>query len=365
MSVSELVGRPVNEVDTPALLVDLDIMEANIARMASFFKDARVGWRPHTKGIKVPAIAHKLLKAGTVGITCAKVSEAEVMAASGIRDILIANQVVGRQKTIRLAALCRQADPIATVDSIENVRELDAAARHMNVRLRVLIEVNCGLNRCGVEPVEPVVALAKQIAGCEGLRFAGLMTWEGHTLRLPWEERAQAVRDSLAPLIESAARCRAAGLPVDIVNCGGTGDYQISARVEGVTENEAGGGIFGDRYYQAKGVMHPMALSVLATTVSRPTPMRVITDAGRKAMSVDDHGEPWPKDVDGVTVIRISAEHGLYEVRSPSVAPRIGDKVEWYVGYGDMTVFLHDQLYGVRKGIVEAVWPILGRGKIQ
>jgi D-serine deaminase-like pyridoxal phosphate-dependent protein len=360
-----MVGRSIAELETPALLVELDVMEANIARMASCFKGAGVKWRPHSKGIKVPAIAHRLLEAGAVGITCAKVSEAEVMAASGIRDILIANQVVGPYKTARVAALCRYADPIATVDSIENVRELDVAARHINARVRVVIEVNCGMNRCGVEPGAPVVALAKQIECCGGLRFAGLMTWEGHALRLPLEDRAGAVNAALALLVDTAAQCRAAGLPVDIVNCGGTGDYEMSARVDGVTENQAGGGIFGDRFYQAKGIMHPMALTVLATTVSRPTPTRIVTDAGRKAMMVDDHGEPCPKGVDGVAAVRISAEHGVYEVRTPSPTPRIGDKIEWYVGYGDMTVFLHDQLHGVRGGVVEAIWPILGRGKIQ
>jgi len=364
-STCDAIGHPAAELETPALLLDLGIMESNIARMARVFKDAGVKWRPHTKGIKIPAVAHRLLAAGAIGVTCAKVSEAEVMAAAGVRDILIANQVVGPQKTLRLAALCREADPIALVDSSENVRELDGAARRMDVRLRVVIEVNCGLDRCGVEPGEPVVKLAGEIANCHNLRFAGVMTWEGHTLRVPLEQRAPTVEASLRLLTASADACRAAGFPVDIVNCGGTGDYWLSAKVKGVTENEAGGGVFGDRYCQAKGADHPIGLTILSTVISRPTPTRVVTDAGRKAMMLEDHGEPWPKNLSGVKGVRISSEHGQFDLEAASVSPRIGEKQEWLVAYGDMTLFLHDVLYGVRGGIVETAWPILGRGKIQ
>jgi D-serine deaminase-like pyridoxal phosphate-dependent protein len=207
--------------------------------------------------------------------------------------------------------------------------------------------------------------LAGEIARCPHLRFAGLMTWEGHTLRLPVAQRAPAVDAALRLLTDSAEACRAAGLPVGIVNCGGTGDYWLSARVPGVTENEAGGGVFGDRYCQAKGADHPIGLSVLSTVISRPTPTRVVTDAGRKAMMVEDHGEPWPKGRADVKAVRVSAEHGQYELDAASASPRIGERQEWLVGYGDLTVFLHETLYGVRGGLVETAWPILGRGKIQ
>lgn len=358
------IGHAVQELDTPALLVDLNIMESNIAMMAQVFRDAGVKWRPHIKGIKIPAIAHKLLSAGATGITCAKLSEAEIMAAAGIRDILIANQIVGPQKVARLAALRRHADPIATVDSSENVREIAAAAREIGVTLRVVIEVNCGLDRCGVEPGAPVVKLAKEISAHPGLVFTGLMTWEGHTLRTVSENRKRIVEESLSLLTSSADACCAAGIPVDIVNCGGTGNYWLSAYVKGVTEIEAGGGIFGDRFYQSRGVNHPIGLTVLSTVISRPTPTRVVTDSGRKAMMVDDHGEPWPKGETAVRSVRISSEHGQYEIEAPSAKPRIGDKLEWLVAYGDMTLFLHDELFGIRNGLVETVWPILGRGKI-
>lgn len=362
--VAGVIGQPVEELDTPALVLDLPTMESNINRMVSVFKEAGVGWRPHTKGIKTPAIAHRLLAAGALGVTCAKVSEAEVMAQGGIRDILIANQIVGPKKTARLASLCRYADPIATVDSVENVRELDLAAQAWGVRLRVMIEVNVGAERCGVEPGEPVVALAKEVASRKGLRLVGLMTWESHTIKVPMEHRMEAIERALSKVLDSAAACRAAGIPVEIINCGGTPDYWMACKVKGVTEIEAGGGIFGDRFYVSCGADHPMALTVHSTVVSRPTPCRVVTDAGQKSMT-DKPVAPWPRGFEGVERIFLSMEHGQFELGAPSATPRIGERVVWEPGYADLTLTMHDVLYGIRDGIVEAVWPILGRGKIQ
>lgn len=359
------VGRPIHELDTPALLVDLDLMESNIAHMASFLREAGVNWRPHTKGIKTPDIVLKLLEAGAIGVTCAKVSEAEVMAAAGIRDILIANQVVGPRKIARLMALCRHADPVVAVDSVENANELDEAAQREGVRLRVLIEVNVGLNRCGVEPGQPVVDLAGYIAGLPGLRLVGVMTWEGHIPMIPSEQKPAAVERSLSQLVASADMCRAAGIPLEIVSCGGTMTYFLSAKVKGVTEMQAGGGIFGDHLYRRVGADHPIAISVLATVISRPNPTRIVTDMGRKAMCSDQLAKPWPKDLPGVKSVVLMAEHGQIELEQPSDTPRIGDKLEWHVGYGDMTVCLHDVIYGVRNGMVEAAWPVLGRGRLQ
>src|SRR5256885_7411409 len=171
-------------LDTPALLVDLDALDANIARMADCFRRHGVNWRPHTKGIKVPQIAQRLIDIGAIGITCAKLGEAEVMAAAGIKDILVANQIVGAQKIARLVELRRRCDVIVAVDNEDNVAALAEAARAAGVVLRVVIEVNMGMNRAGVEPGEPCVALARLIAGKPGLKFAGLMGWEGQTAPL-------------------------------------------------------------------------------------------------------------------------------------------------------------------------------------
>jgi D-serine deaminase-like pyridoxal phosphate-dependent protein len=181
LTTQGVVGLPKNRLDTPALCVDLDVMEANIARIAAACHAHGVAWRPHTKGQKVPAIAHKLLAAGAIGVTCQKLGEAEVMAAAGIHDILVANQIVGHQMIIRLVNLLRHADVVVAVDDPENVAALDVAARAKGVRLRVVIEVDIGANRAGVRPGSAVVALARRIAELPGLRFTGVKGWESHT----------------------------------------------------------------------------------------------------------------------------------------------------------------------------------------
>ncbi|HYM70613.1 MAG TPA: DSD1 family PLP-dependent enzyme [bacterium] len=360
------IGRPKTDLDTPALLVDLPTMERNLDRMARYMREAGVGWRPHTKALKTPALAHMLLRAGAHGVTCAKLGEAEVMAAGGIRDILVANQIVGDQKIARLVNLLPHADVIVAVDSEVNVRALDAAARQKGVRLRVLIEVNTGMNRAGVEPGDAVVRLARTVHGCEGLRFAGVMGWEAHAIRItdPAEKR-RAIEQAVGLLVDSAERCRRADLPVDIVSCGGTGTYMVTARVPGITEIQAGGGIFGDVLYRTRmGVDHEYALTVLATVTSRPTPTRVICDAGKKTMS-SDAASPEPIGLPHVTSVALSAEHAKLELSEPDASLKIGDKIEFVVGYSDTTVCLHDELYGVRDGRVEIVWPLLGRGKLR
>jgi len=361
-----IAGRPKEELDTPALVVDLPTMERNIARMAGCMRGAGVNWRPHTKGQKVPAIAHKELAAGAIGVTCAKLSEAEVMAGAGIRDILIANQIVGPLKIAGLVNLRPHADVIVAVDAEENIADLSAAASAKGVELRLVIEVDVGMHRCGVQPGERVVELARAIAQSPGLKFAGLMTWESHATRIPDIERKRAtILEALGLLVDSAERCREAGLPCQIVSCGGTGTYSISATVPGITEIQAGGGIFGDMLYLNQyGVDHEFALTIMSTIISRPTPTRIVVDAGKKAMSSD--GEmPRPKDVDGIRQIKLSAEHATIELEAPNAELKAGNKIEWIVGYSDTTVMLHEEMYATRDGKVEVVWPILGRGKMR
>ncbi|MFN8526744.1 MAG: DSD1 family PLP-dependent enzyme [Chloroflexota bacterium] len=359
------VGEPVCELDTPALIIDLDVLEENIRRMADVFRRNNVGWRPHTKAIKIPALAHKLIAAGAFGVTVAKVSEAEVMAQAGIHDILITGQVAAYKKQLRLASLALWADPIAVVDCVEQVEGLDKAAAAVGSRPRVVIEVDTGMHRCGVQPGEPVVALAKEIAKRKHLRFVGVMAWEGHTLRVtPIEEKERQVREAIALQVDSAERCRAAGLEVSVVSCGGTGTYPLSAQQPGITEIEAGGGIYGDMQYNSFGIPHPHAMTVLATVISRPNPTRIVTDAGFKSLGTAQ-ALPQPKGIENVQVVKFSAEHGTIELTAPSATPKVGDLVEWFVGYTDSTVPLHDVMYAARKGRVEAAWPILGRGKLQ
>jgi D-serine deaminase-like pyridoxal phosphate-dependent protein len=362
------IGLPKSTLDTPALVVNLDALERNIARMADTFKRAGVAWRPHTKGQKVPALAHRLLRAGAHGVTCAKVSEAEVLAGAGIPSILIANQVIGDVKVRRVAALCRSTDVIVGVDSEYGVDQLARAAASAGSRPRVLVEVDTGMGRCGVSSAEAVVALAKRVAASPSLRFAGVMGWEGHCAAMKdLSEKKAAVAAALQLLTGAAEACRAADLPVEIVSCSGTGTYQIAAFEPGITEVQAGGGIFGDVHYRDDfGVDHECALTVVTTVISRPNPQLIVTDGGFKTLS-GTHSLPEPLGPVKALLSKIglSAEHGRLELKEASDTPRVGDKLEFIVGYSDSTVFMHDVMYATRGGTVESAWDIAGRGKLQ
>jgi D-serine deaminase-like pyridoxal phosphate-dependent protein len=351
-----------SSLDTPALLVDLDILEANITRMARVCRANGVAWRPHIKGLKVPALAHKLIGAGAVGVTCATLREAEVMVAAGIRSVLVCNQVVGASKLIRLAGLSRHAEVIVAVDALQHVVALQEAAASSSTIVNIVIEVDTGLHRAGIPPGSRCVELASEIDRRPNLRLKGLATWEGHTTEIgdPGEKQ-NAVRNALGPFVESAELCRAAGYPIGIVSCGGTGNYWISAAFPGVTEIQAGGGVFGDVRYRTKfNVDLSYALTVISTVTSRPNKFRIVCDAGRKAMSTDA-ALPAPIGPFQLARMRFSAEHTTIDLDCPDETLQIGDPLEFVVGYSDTTVFLHDQLVGIRDGRVEIVWPIWGR----
>ncbi|HEY8446886.1 MAG TPA: DSD1 family PLP-dependent enzyme [Thermomicrobiales bacterium] len=363
--LTSFVGRPVSELDTPAVVIDLDALERNIASMAKDIVGRGCGWRPHAKAHKSPAIAHKQIAAGAHGIAVAKVGEAEVFAANGVRDILIANQIVGPVKTRRLAELCHHADVAVAVDNPDNVRELEAAAKAAGTRPRVVIEVDTGMERCGVQPGEQAVNLAKQIADCANLRFAGVMAWEGQAMAMqPGPERDAEIVRACRSLVETAEAIRAQGIPVEIVSAGGTGTYLVSAGVEGVTEVQAGGGIFGDPVYRDLGARVEPALSLVTTCISRPAPDRIVVDAGRKTIDPSLR-PPVPKGITTNYTISLSAEHGRIFLDAPCETPRVGDRVEFWVGYGDQCTHLHEYIYGVRNGVVETVWPVAARGRLQ
>jgi D-serine deaminase-like pyridoxal phosphate-dependent protein len=362
---AQLVGQPKEALDTPAFLIDVPALDRNIARMATTFRSAGVNWRPHTKGLKSPPLVERLLAAGAFGITCAKTSEAEVMAEAGVRDILIANQVVGAPKIARLLHVRSMADPIVAVDSLANVQELEEATRAAGATLRVVVEVDTGMHRAGTAPGQPTVHLAARVARSPSLQLVGVMGWEGHATRAT-EDKEQRIVDAVGLLTRTADACRAAGLPVDIVSCGGTGTYWITARMPGVTEIQAGGGVLCDMVYSARmGIPgHEHAATILATVTSRPTPTRIICDAGKKTMS-SDGAVPRPLLDMPVRSVGLSAEHSTIELESPGSTPRVGDKIEFVVGYTDTTVHLHEELYAVRDGRVEDVWPVAGRGKLR
>ncbi len=364
MSSVSPIGLPVTALDTPALIVDLDRLDQNVAVMQSLMQETGVNWRPHAKAHKSPAVAHRLIAAGAVGITCAKLSEAEVYAAAGIRDILVANQVAGPIKARRLAQLAREIDIMVAVDSLALARSINDAATEAGSQPRVVIEIDCGMNRAGVAPGEPAVALAREIVALGNLRFAGIMSWEGHVLGIADDgERAAQIAASLASVVDTAGAIRDAGIPVGIVSCGGTGTFLTTRGISGVTELQAGGGIFGDAFYRSLGVPVAPALTIDVTVTSRPNPTRIIIDAGRKTVD-PSNVPPTVLGLDRVRHIGLSAEHGTIELADASETPLVGDRLTLQVGYSDQAVHLHEQIHAVRDGVVVAVWPTLARGRL-
>jgi len=355
-----------SDVDTPALLVDLDVLDTNIAHVAQTCRAHGVSWRPHFKGHKTVEIAKKQIAAGAIGITCAKLGEAEILAAAGIGDILIANQIVGDTKIARLMVLLDTADVIVSVDSTENVAALARAARKKGKTLRVVIEVNTGMNRAGVEPGDPVVALAGEIAAHPNLRLAGVMGWEAHATAIADPAvKEKAVATAIGLLTASADQCRRCGHDIRIVSCGGTGTFLYCVKQPGVTEVQVGGAVLSDEHYRGHHkVDMPVSMTLLATVTSRPAPTRIILDAGRKAMS-GDAAIPRPLGLPAVRDVWLSAEHARLELEAPSDTPRVGERVEFVLGYTDTTVHLHEEIVALRNGQVEAVWKVAGRGKIK
>lgn len=363
--ITSLVGQKTDALDTPALIVDRDVLLANIDHMASALRERETGWRPHSKAHKSPAVAHLQIAAGAHGITCAKVSEAEVYVASGIRDILIANQIVGPVKTRRLAHLARYAEIAVAVDAFENVLEHEAAASEAGTSPRIVIEMNCGMNRAGIEPGEPALDLARRIHALKHVRFGGVMTWEGHTLSIAEpREREDAIRGALAPVLETVQAIRDAGIAVPIVSCGGTGTFLTTAGIEGVTEVQAGGGIFGDRFYRDLDVAVSPALALIVTVTSRPTPTRIIIDAGRKSLD-PSNVLPDVVGLDNVIGRSFSAEHGTIELSAPNSDVRVGDRLRLNIGYSDQAVHLHEQMFVIQGDEIDAVWPTSARGRLQ
>lgn len=354
-----------SELDTPALLVDVDVLEANMQQVASTCRRYGVNWRPHIKAHKSVDIARRQMAHGAVGITCAKLGEAEVMAEAGIGGIVVANQVVGPAKIGRLVRLLDRTDVIVCVDNAGNVEALAAALGGTGRRLGVLIEVDTGMHRAGVEPAQ-VPELARKIAARPELRFAGLLTWEAHAVAIADPAaKAATVREAVAQLVASADACRDIGLDPGIVSCGGTGTFPYSIEQPGITEVQVGGAIFCDKLYRdVYNIDLPFALSLLTTVTSRPTPTRIIVDAGKKAMS-GDAALPEPIGVPPVASVRLSAEHTTIELDAPSETPRVGDQLAFIVGYSDTTIHLHEEIVVVRQGTVVDHWPVSARGRIK
>ena len=366
MEMTPPLGCTKADLDTPALCLDLEVMEANIRAVSQTCRRHGVAWRPHSKGHKVAAIAHAQLAAGAIGVTCAKLAEAEIMAAGGVRDLLIANMVVGPHKVRRLVELRRVADPIVCLDHLDQALPISIAMHEAGLRVRAIIEVDIGLRRVGVPPGEATLQFARQLSDLPGINLAGIMGYEGHLLTIadPGEKQTQ-IRGALSTLVETKRMLEAAGMGCPIVSCAGTGSYLYAVREPGVTELQAGGAIFMDAFYRHKCQVPDLgfALTVVTTVVSRPAAERAIIDAGRKTI----HGDVQPPFVvgrDDVRVTRLSAEHGELELLPTAHNLRIGDRLELVPGYADLTTVLHNQYYCFRGGRLVDIWPIEARGKL-
>ncbi len=363
-SEAALIGILESEIDTPALVIDLDVLESNIAKMGSYFATTHSKLRPHFKTHKCPILAQKQLAAGAVGLACAKVEEAEVLVLSGVtRNILIANQVVTRQKIAKLMGLNRHAEVMVCVDDPVNVSDLSDAACHFGVSVGVFVEVNVGMNRCGVNSPAEAVSLAQQVCAATGLRFAGLQGYEGHVVHIADAEvRRKAARNDLSRLLEAKREVEAAGMKVLLVDSGGTGSYNITGEIEGIDEIQAGSYLFSDVSYLRVLKDFLPSLRILTTVVSHQSKSRVVTDAGMKAASIDQ-ALPEPIGVTGLKVAKLAEEHCLIDVEAGAADVRVGQKISLIPGHVCTTVNLHDKYYGVRNGIVEVIWEIAGRGK--
>jgi D-serine deaminase-like pyridoxal phosphate-dependent protein len=348
----------VEEIDTPALLVDLDAMEFNLHRMAGFFAATPAKLRPHFKNHKCPLLARKQIRAGAIGMTCATVREAEILVHHGVDSILIANEVAGDSKARRIAELSRYSSVIVAIDNVSAAADLARAQRTVGTNIEVVVDLDLGLDRCGVQP-GPAAAELARFAVDQGLTFRGLMGYDGHLQVLPpSEDRDQVVREGSRLLVSSAELIRSMGIPVAIISTGGTGTYGISGVYPGITELQSGSYLLMDDLYVERGSRFQRSLTVLTTVISRRGSQKAVIDCGVKAISAE-RGLPQLKAIEGTRLKALHAEHGLLEI-DPDRAPRleIGQKLELWVRYSDATMNLHTFLHGVRHGQVEEVFRI-------
>ena len=362
-------GDAVDDIDTPALVVDLDAFERNLDLMANAVRGAGVALRPHGKAHKCPDIAFAQLERGAVGICCQKVGEAEAFVAAGIRDVLVTNEIVGPAKLARLAAMARKATVAVLADDATAMPDLGAAASRAGVSIATLVEVDVGANRCGVAPGEPAVAVAQAIVRTPGLSFRGFHAYHGAAqhLRTP-EERRLAIAGATALARETRAAIEAAGIPCPTVTGAGTGTWQHERDSGVYTELQPGSYVFMDADYQRNALApdqhhFEQSLFVLAAVMSVPVRERAVVDAGLKAFAFDS-GPPLVYGARGLTYAKASDEHGVIAVAPDARPPRRDDRLWLIPGHCDPTVNLYDWIVGVRGTRVECLWPVAARGAL-
>ena len=362
-------GDALDDVDTPALIVELDALERNIAAMAAAVEGRGVRLRPHAKSHKSPDIARRQIAAGAAGVCCQKVGEAEAFVAAGVTDVLITNEIVGAAKLARLALLSRDTSLGVLVDDRANVGALAAAMRAAGASIDVLVEVDVGAHRCGVLPGPPALELARAIAGESGLHFAGLHAYQGAAqhLRKPAERRA-AIARAAELAFETKALIEQAGIECATVTGAGTGTFTLERDSGIYTELQPGSYVFMDADYgrneRADGeIRFEQSLFVWTTVMSTPASDRAIVDAGLKAFAVDS-GMPLVAHTPGLELVKASDEHGLLRIAPGAAGPRLGERLKLVPGHCDPTVNLYDWIVAVRNDRVESLWPVAARGAL-
>lgn len=356
-------GDRVADIETPALIVDLDALESNLDLMAATVRASGLRLRPHAKSHKCPPLALMQVERGAVGICCQKTDEAAAFVDAGIADVLVTNEVIARPKLARLAALARRAHIGVLCDDARAVAELSRAALAARVSLDVYVEVDVGAHRCGVLPGAPAAQLARTIADSAGLQFAGLHCYHGAAQHLrPPEERRAAIEAATEAVIASCAACDTLQLAVDSITGAGTGTFEYEMASGIWTELQPGSYPFMDADYGRNvaapgGLRFAQSLHVLTTIMSTPSAERAICDAGLKSMSFDS-GLPVVADRPGLAYVKASDEHGVLQVNTAQPPAGWGERLRLVPGHCDPTVNLYDWMVGTRAARVETVWPI-------
>jgi D-serine deaminase-like pyridoxal phosphate-dependent protein len=361
-------GTAIEDIDTPALVLDLDILERNIETMHAFFCDRPAKVRNVTKGHKCPEIAKRQMRAeGAVpfGLGCSKVSEAEVMVEAGARDIRMIEQVVGPAKIRRLVALAQRTRVIALVDHPSHVTELAAAAEAAHVRVNVMMEIEIGLNRCGVMPGERALSLADKIRRERWLHFVGIGAHEGTIADIDRQERTSRVRERVQRLVDTRQDLERAGFDVEICGAGSTTSWNIAGEMDGITEIDPGSYALMDSGLSESipDIEFSPAIFVIGTIISHAVPERAVIDCGHKALGRSaDGGMAKVVSPAGVLVNRLNSEHGILEVAKSAADLCVGSRVSMIPRYHGSVVVAYDHFVCVRNGNVECIWDIAARG---
>jgi D-serine deaminase-like pyridoxal phosphate-dependent protein len=360
------------ELSTPALVIDLDVVERNLDRMANLCRQQGVALRPHTKTHKTPEVARLQVERGAVGVTVAKVGEAEVMGASGLDEILVAYPVLGREKLKRLAALARERSVLVSLDDEATAQELSRAASEAVAKIGVLVEFDSGYQRCGLQPGPGVAKLAAKIIKLPGLKFRGLMTYFGTVWGSAEERRAEA-RRMIDPVARALEALTAAGLQAEIVSGGSTPAAEFSGNIPGLTEIRPGTYVYNDlnTYYQGACRLEDCAARVVTTVVSTAVPGHAMIDAGSKTLSCDHLSSGSEKgfghifEVPDAPLFKLSEEHGHVDTTHSSHEFKVGQVLSVIPNHICTCVNLHDEMFLVRKEQVVGSWRIACRGKIR